>query len=59
MLVFSIVAFARWFFVSLLQVTQRGVYMRSFVREFLVAAALATGAAYHLALVIAFAAVLT
>ncbi len=33
--------------------------MRSFVREFLVAAALATGAAYHFALVIAFAAVLT
>ena len=58
-MMFIIVAFVRWLFSSFFLVTQRGVCMRSFVGEFLVAAALATGATFHLALVIAFAAILT
>ena len=58
-MVFRLVVFARWFLVLFVLARQTGGCMRSIGGEILVVATLATGAAYHLALVVALATVLT
>jgi hypothetical protein len=57
-LVFTAVAFTRWSF-AVSMPGEGEVRVRSMMQELLVVAALATGAAYHIALVVALAAALT
>jgi hypothetical protein len=57
-LVFTAFAFTRWSF-AFSMAGEGEVRVRSMMQELLVVAALATGAAYHIALVVALAAALT
>jgi hypothetical protein len=57
-LVSTVVAFTRWFF-AFSRAREGKVRVRSMTQELLVVATLATGAAYHIALVVTLAAALT